>query len=53
MSGTILTLMTGFFLGILLMAFLISGREEEELLERVERTGPNRPGGWRDSSTGN
>lgn len=38
MSGLILALIIGFLLGILLMIFLVAGREEQDLLDRVERT---------------
>jgi hypothetical protein len=37
-SGLILALVIGFLLGILLMIFLVAGREEQELLDRVEKT---------------
>ena len=36
MGGIILALTIGFLLGILLMVILMAGREEENLLERVE-----------------
>ena len=39
MSGLILAAVIGFLLGVLLMIFLITGREEEDLLDRVEKTG--------------
>ena len=42
MSGLILALTIGFLLGILLMIFLITGREEEDLLDRVERAESSR-----------
>lgn len=37
MSGLILALIVGFLLGVLLMIFLVAGREEEDLLDRVEK----------------
>lgn len=37
MSGILLALTIGFLLGILLMVFLVAGREEDNLLDRVER----------------
>ncbi len=37
MSGLILALFIGFLLGVLLMIFLVAGREEEDLLDRVEK----------------
>ena len=37
MLSLILAITIGFVLGILLMVFLVTGREEERLLERVER----------------
>ncbi len=37
MSGLILALVIGFLLGVLLMIFLVAGREEEDLLDRVEK----------------
>jgi hypothetical protein len=41
-SGLILALTIGFLLGILLMIFLITGREEQDLLDRVERAEASR-----------
>ena len=37
MVGLVIALTVGFLLGILLMILLVTGREEEELLERVEK----------------
>ncbi len=33
----LVALAVGFLLGVLLMVFLVSGRKEEELVDRVER----------------
>ena len=38
MIGLILAMIVGFLLGVLLVIFLVAGREEEELLNRVEKT---------------
>ena len=37
MGGIIVALTIGFLLGILLMVLLVGGRQEEKLVERVER----------------
>lgn len=37
MISIILALAVGFLLGILLMVLLVSGREEEKLVDRIER----------------
>ncbi len=37
MTGILLALAVGFLLGILVMVLLVSGRHEEELVDRVER----------------
>lgn len=42
MSGIVIALTIGFLLGILLMVLLVSGQEEEKLLERVEQVETSR-----------
>mgnify|MGYP001616589460 CR=1 FL=1 len=37
MGGIVVALTIGFLLGILLMVLLVSGQEEEKLVERVEQ----------------
>ncbi len=37
MGSLIIAVTIGFLLGILLMIFLVAGREEENLLDRVEK----------------
>ncbi len=37
MGGIVLALTIGFLLGVLLMVILAAGREDENLLDRVER----------------
>ena len=51
MVGLLLGGCIGFLLGILLMIFLVSGREEEELLDRVERAEFRRASSPRASDT--
>jgi hypothetical protein len=51
-SGLILASIVGFLLGVLLMIFLITGREEEELLNRVEKVELSRMGLPRESGGG-
>ncbi len=51
MSLLIFALMLGFLLGILLMIFLVTGREEENLLERVEKAELSREASRRESQT--
>lgn len=42
MGGIVLALTIGFLLGILLMVILTAGREEENLLDRIERVETSR-----------
>lgn len=51
MSLLIFALMLGFLLGILLMIFLVTGREEENLLDRVEKAELSREASRRESQT--
>ena len=51
MIGLILAMIVGFLLGVLLMIFLVAGREEEELLNRVERAERSRGGTTRGSNS--
>lgn len=55
MGSLIVAVTVGFLLGILLMIFLVAGREEEALLDRLEQaesskaTSPREPEGAREA----
>ncbi len=51
MIGLILAMIVGFLLGVLLMILLVAGREEEELLNRVEKAERSREGTTRGSNS--
>ncbi len=52
MGGLIVAGIVGFLLGVLLMVFLVAGREEEELLNRVEKAELSKEGPPRISERG-
>ena len=51
MIGLILAMIVGFLLGVLLMIFLVAGREEEDVLNQVERAERPREGTTRGSNS--
>jgi hypothetical protein len=50
-GGLIVAGIVGFLLGVLLMVFLVAGREEEELLNRVEKAERSRERTSRESKS--